>query len=111
MEVLPTGFHEVGLPRKTPAGTPLKGRYQDTYWFYDLAVELDTSLAAAIDQGNIWLLPKKGFVAEFVGSGGEIDYYITLSTDGHFAEELSAELMRQCSALGVRIGFEIFMAK
>lgn len=105
---LPSGSYEVGQARRTPTGGALKGAYKETYLYFDLPVECEATLAMAINQGNSWMRTRKKFIDEFVNAAGEVDYYITLSADAHFAEELSVELINECAELKVKVGFEIF---
>ena len=104
-----TGSHEVGHPRTTPKGVPTTGLYAETYLYYDLLANSDSELAAAISRANTFLRSKGRFAADFTKSGGKIGYYVTVSSDEHFAEEFGADLLQECADLGVTIGFEIFL--
>jgi hypothetical protein len=109
--VQPKGFREVGQVGKTPAGASIGGVYGETYWYYDLLSQPIAELAQAIRIANEWLAHRSEFLKRLVASGGSVEYYITLSSNAHFAEEFPAALLRDCGSLGVTIGFEIFLSR
>lgn len=78
-----THAHKVGESRTTPAGTPLKGSYKNTYWSANLCGnKLQYSEEAEFQECLLriagQLEPAKDFMRAFVESGGEIEFFIGL---------------------------------
>ena len=94
-------------PRRRLDGTVLGGLQEETYWAYGLVERADAELVDAITAANRWLEQRSAFVGDFLRSGGDVDYYVTVYSKDRLAAEVSLDVLAACVRLGVRLGVEI----
>lgn len=101
---------KVGDPRQTPAGLPLKGHYEQTYWCSpSLAVGQIEDLISSIERVLDRLEKSKDFLVSVSEGGGRIEFFI-----GWFAGPRSGgdtfewRLLRRLSDLRIDLSFDVY---
>jgi hypothetical protein len=96
---------EVGTPRRGPG----QRLWKETYWCLTLVDwKEDNDLNDALALANLWIAERRDAITWFRDIGGRIDYYISISMGEYGAQALTPDVLGECVAFGVEIGFEIF---
>jgi hypothetical protein len=96
---------EVGTPRRGPGQRLSK----ETCWFLTLVDwKEDNDLNAALALANLWIAERRDAITWFRDIGGTITYYISMSMGEYGVQVLTPDVLGECVAFGVEIGFEIF---
>jgi hypothetical protein len=110
----PTVTHHAGKPRRTPKGTPLKGKWRESYWTANLAEgnankdDLPNTLTALLDA----LAGKRDFLQRIRAEGGQAEFFI-----GWFVEKLmggdvlESRLLGRMADLGIDLSLDIYSRK
>jgi len=101
--------HRAGDRRRSPAGALLRGTYRDTRWRY--ARHYETSgqgFADKIVDLIDGLEPHAEFIAQLRSTGGRACVIVQLLGDAYFADEISQDLLKRMSDLGLGLGIESF---
>jgi hypothetical protein len=102
-----------GTPRTTPAGDAPPAMYPNSYWTAPLLggakvlstdVTLEDSLAGVLIQ----VAPHREFLAGIRDSGGSCECFVGLFASANFGIELSADLMRGFSDMGLNLAIDAY---
>jgi hypothetical protein len=107
LEWEPCNAWSVGDSRVTPAGTQLPGTRQDTMCSFRFEHD-DDRLTAAVTKIVEHLLSRRSFVSDHLGSGGTLALNIGLNGQFNSGLDLSREILRGISELGIRLSVECF---
>jgi len=108
MGVKATVARSVGKPKRSNGDKPAADRNAETYWAIRLIERKDAELTAAIETAASWLQDRNSYISRFRAKGGSIEFYVSLSCDGHFAEELPSAVLERIVKLGVYLSVEVF---
>jgi hypothetical protein len=86
----------------------LGGQYAETYWACKLSDRTDSDLGDAIDAANEWMQHRSVFVADFLRSGGTVEYYVSVTCKGRLAVELAPSALAKCVQFGAKLSLEVF---
>jgi hypothetical protein len=101
--------HRVGDQRKTPKGTALSGRYQDTRWRYSRCHETsDQWFAGKIAELIDCIEPNKAFLKELRSTGGKACLILQLLGDGYFGDKIPQSMLARLIDLELDFGIESF---
>jgi hypothetical protein len=93
----------------TPKNKNTEGKINEmTYVAKTIIKTNDIDIEFAIKNTNEILLKNINYINEFISSGGEIYYYITIVSSKKYTFELSPEIIRECALLGIKIGVELY---
>jgi len=95
---------KAGEPRRTPAGTPLKGFNRETYWVADIAAgRWPLELNEAIHESLRRLVRHRSFLHQVRAEGGTVEFFV-----GWFFENQSGDVLsHQCLALAGDLGVDL----
>ena len=97
-----------GAPRVTPAGTPLRGVREETYWSSTLN-DKSEDLKDTLDANLSALEVHTAFLQAFVETGGEIEYFVGwFTTDTSGGETLSWELLERLARLRISLALDVY---
>ena len=106
LPVRPDHQGTVGEPRQTPKGGPLPGTYKESFWRHSFATPPDANLEGLIARLADSLAPT---LPRLLSGGGKARLFIGLFLQQeNIGLELSPELMSQCGALSISLGFDIY---
>lgn len=105
--ISPSINQSVGDKKVLRSGKTLEKINEYTYVVYEFFHEQISDVSEIIKFGNNFLVEQQDFINSFITQNGIIEYYITVSSTDKIAFELSSELIKQCSALNVKIGLEV----
>ncbi|MDL2321732.1 hypothetical protein LJC47_05245 [Desulfosarcina sp. OttesenSCG-928-B08] len=98
-----------GAPRTTPKGTPLSGKYKESYWLsndFEFAVSqgFQEQLINAVNH----LVKVEKEMLKFIDSEGTIEVYLQLEGDVHHGGEICSDILSILGRMGVRLAIEVF---
>jgi hypothetical protein len=109
LELRPEDAHNVGDPRRTPAGTALGGSYQATFWRHSFVPPDDSDLVGYLERIGMDLAPHREFLRVLRSTGGKASLYIGLFSEGtNIGMTITHSLMETFSWLGVDLGVDIY---
>ena len=101
--------HCVGDLRRTPKGTPLDGRYQDTRWRHSIRYDLeDQWFAGKIEAFVDSLMPHKRFLHSVRATGGTAEIIIQFLGDGYFGDSVPLDTLAKMIELQLSFGIECY---
>jgi hypothetical protein len=93
----------------TPKNKQTEGKINEiTYVAKKIINTNDIDIENAIKNANELLMKNINYINKFINSGGEIYYYITIVSTKNYVFELSPEIIKECSILGIKIGVELY---
>lgn len=108
LDLAPYICSEVGEPRKTPTGSPLKGKYPETRWnhvFRYIEVRgFFKELSIIVDQ----LYPHKKFFQQLKKDGGDISLSVDMPGIVNHGSTLPLSTMSKMVEMEIELGAEIF---
>ena len=102
---------KVGAPRATPAGTPLKGKYSESYWCGDLCPFVDASseaLESALLRFAKNLRAHQAFLLDVRNAGGRAEFYVGVNGPGSYGFEFTPDLLAELASIGLTLSLEVF---
>jgi hypothetical protein len=101
--------HRGGDPRKTPKGTPLKGRYSVARWRHCIRYELKhqwfaDKITALVDS----LAPYKAFLHHVRATGGTAEIIVQFLGDGYLGDNVPLQTLGNMTELQLDFGIECF---
>jgi hypothetical protein len=104
----PTHQWAAGSIRTTPAGTPLSGRHDSTYWSARLRAGRGETLVEALEQTNARLTAHADFLQAILEAGGRIEYFVGWFAESNTGFVLPSQLLASTSELGIDLAFDIY---
>ena len=108
LELKTKGTWVVGEQRQTPKGNILEGTYPESYWYSALTNENESSENISIETSlEEWTNKLSTHRAEFnriTNEGGTIEYFVWVYCDKNLGIEISPDLMKNISSLGISLG-------
>ena len=89
----------------TPKGTPLDGKYRESYCVFHLDDRDDGELANYLAETLKKLESQAAFLTHLRGSGGKISFYVSW-TPGCRGETIDVGLLADMARLGIDLGIE-----
>jgi hypothetical protein len=107
--LVPAHSGSPGAQRRTPKGGALPGFNSQGFWRHSFTAprddELETFLASTLER----LEESCSFFKELIAGGGHARLFIGLFLEqDNIGIEISPELQRRCSELGISLGFDIY---
>jgi hypothetical protein len=103
----------VGDPRATPIGTPLPGKYAESYWYTKLSslVAASTeSLESALLRLVDGLRSHDQFFLRVRRDGGRAEFYVGVNGPGSYGFEFDPVLMTELASIGLALSLEVYAA-
>ncbi len=100
-----------GDQRATPAGTPLEGVYDHSYWSCTLSHEPNISLAECLETFTSSLERHHSFLLDIRSSGGRIEYFIGWFTNGNSGELFTSRLLEELAHNGIDLALDVYDGK
>jgi hypothetical protein len=101
--------HCGGDLRRTPKGTLLEGRYQDTRWRHSIRYDLeDQWFAEKITKFVDSLVPHKQFLHSVRATGGTAEIIIQFLGGGYFGDSLPLDALAKMTELQLSFGIECY---
>lgn len=101
-----------GERRSTPKETPLDGTYRETYWCAHLTEEETDSEVWSLEDFLSRTLDRLALHAPFLGQllaeDGRAELFVGFYVSRNSGFELSRELTRDLSKLGISLAFDIY---
>jgi hypothetical protein len=108
IDLRPVISRSVGERRATPKGGLLQGVNSSTYCTFELAKGSDSRLPLALRDSNARLISRTRQIRGFLKSGGTLEYFIGIFTEGNSGLVLEPELIKQVGSLNIRLAFDIY---
>ena len=100
---------KVGAERRTPKSGPLPGLNRESFWRYSFAAPSDDDLEQFLGLVVAQLEAASAFFKGLIASGGYARLFVGLFLEQeNIGIEISSELQRRCSQLGISLGFDIY---
>ena len=108
--IIPSRSWRAGEPRCTPTGSPLKGRWPETYWTARLAEgEWPTkSLVDAISDLIDQLAAHEDYFHQFRSKGGKIELFIGWFFEGQSGDVFSHHLLARMADLNIDLSLDVY---
>lgn len=104
----PQGAYKAGDPRKTPAGTPLKGFYADSHWYCDFphrgGVELGAFLESVVER----LAGHRKFLMEVCARRGSLWLFVAWYSGANSGETFSWALLKRLADLKIDLSLDVY---
>jgi len=98
-----------GKGRTTPKGDPLEGVNAVTYWCSEGIEGEGFDLAGSLSSHLLALEARRPFFADFVLTGGSIDYFVAWFTDGlNTGATLPWQLLKRLSDLRIDLDLDVY---
>jgi len=105
----PAHSGSAGAERRTPKGGALPGVNSHSFWRYSFAVPHDDELETFLTSILKRLEENCSFFKELTLGGGHARFFIGLFLEqDNIGIEISPELHKRCSELGISLGFDIY---
>lgn len=105
----PSRHWTVGQPRTTPAGTPLDGVWNESYWTAPPSTPAAVDLEAALGEAAGRLERHEGLFTRLAASGGTaslfIGFFLGRANTGF---SLGPSLMARFGSLGIALEFDLY---
>jgi hypothetical protein len=103
---------KVGDPGKTPKGDSLEGNYPDSYCYFQIFDEPQSSdkktLAEALEGAVNELKPHKKTLDELDKDGAEVNFFIGWYFDANSGETLNPDLLKKLADLNIGLEFDLY---
>jgi hypothetical protein len=108
--LIPSRSWRSGEPRATPKGTPLKGKWPDSYWTTHISEDrlADKTLPTAIREALERLTPHKDFLHQIRSEGGAAEFFIGWFLDGNSGDIFDYELLARAADLKIDLSFDVY---
>lgn len=109
LSLVPAHSGSVGAERRTPKDGPLPGLNRESFWRYSFVALLDDDVEQFLDLTVAQLEDASAFFKNLIASGGCARLFVGLFLEQeNIGFELSPELQRRCSQLGISLAFDIY---
>jgi hypothetical protein len=108
LHLQPKRIWKLGEPRITPAGTPLQGNYDNSYWSYAYSTPDDEQSSAFIRSTALALQQHREFFHRLRTEGADIEFFIGWFSDRNFGETFSCDLLGILADLQIDLGFDVY---
>ena len=109
LNLVPAHSGSVGAERRTPKSGPLPGLNRESFWRYSFAAPSDDDLEQFLGLVVAQLEAASAFFKGLIASGGYARLFVGLFLEQeNIGIEISSELQRRCSQLGISLGFDIY---
>jgi len=103
MQLQPSIAYRAGEPRRSPAGVPLGSVHRETLWAYDLKLEPNLSLAAAIEAMDQLISSRESLIRLLLTEGARLEYFVGIFLRDNQTEVLSPEILSDCAKRGITL--------
>ncbi|MDH5612121.1 MAG: hypothetical protein OEY66_06655 [Gammaproteobacteria bacterium] len=108
LEIKAKGGWLAGEQRMTPKGTILDGRYTDSYWYSVITNDPEESdnidIETSLEEWTNKLSTHSAELNRITNEGGTIEYFIWIYCDRNLGIDISPNLMKNISSLGISLG-------
>jgi hypothetical protein len=106
----PSRSWRAGDARATPNGTPLEGKYRDSYWTTDLVEGgwPDKELALVLNELLDQLAPNKGFFHRMRTEGGTVEFFVGWFFEGQSGDVLDCDLLARMADLKIGLSLDVY---
>ena len=109
LSLAPVHCGTLGAERRTPKGGALPGLNRQSFWRHSFTVPRDDELEQFLAETLQLLEANRSFFKELIAGGGYARLFIGLFLEQeNIGLELSPELQKRCSDLGISLGFDIY---
>jgi hypothetical protein len=101
---------KAGQPRQTPAGTPLKGTYRNTYWYVNVVSGIypDLTLDAAIQSVLDRLTQHRDLFHTIRSEGGSVELFIGWFFERQSGDKLTHTILAKCADLQIDLELDVY---
>jgi hypothetical protein len=109
LSLVPAHSGSVGAERRTPKNGPLPGLNRESFWRHSFVTPSDDDLEQFLGLTLAQLEATSAFFKDLIAGGGYARLFVGLFLEQeNIGIELSPELQRRCSQLGISLGFDIY---
>ena len=108
LSLTPDQSWKAGDVRKSSKGTPLKGRYKNTFWRHSVKHTPDMSLVDCLKEFTSNLESNIEFLKEIRYTGGRCEYFIGWFSGHNSGEMLDFELLNKLGNLKIDLSLDVY---
>lgn len=109
LSLVPAHCGDAEAERRTPKDGPLPGLNRESFWHHSFVTPPDGDIEQLLTQTVAQLEVASLFFQSFIASGGYARLFVGLFLEqDNIGIELSPELQKRCSQLGISLGFDIY---
>jgi hypothetical protein len=109
--IVPTRTWLAGDPRTTPNGTPLEGRYHESYWTSGDLTNGEwpgRSLADSMDGLLDRLVPHQDFFRSVRDANGTVEFFVGWFFEGNSGDIFKCGVLARMADLGIDLSLDIY---